>query len=95
MITSTITVLADIGPSSATAPPGSDRWQLLMNIGLWIGVAILAMIGIAAGVKFAAAYASGEASRERMMILGGVCVGAVFAGTVTALVNTLVLGGAS
>lgn len=94
MVTHTITVLADIGPSGATAPPGSDRWQLLLNIGLWVAVAVLALIGVFAGVKFAAAYASGEATRERMMILGGVCVGAVFAGTATGLVNVLALGGA-
>lgn len=85
-------ILADIGPGSPEAPNRADKWQSLLNMGLWVAVAVLALIGVFAGVKFAASYVSGEATRERMMILGGVCVGAVFAGTATALVNSLALG---
>ncbi|MBJ7287559.1 hypothetical protein [Williamsia sp.] len=92
VLASTATVLADIGPSSPQTPTGGDKWQSLLNMGLWAAVAVLALIGVFAGVKFAASYVSGESTRERMMILGGVCVGAVFTGTAVALVNSLALG---
>ncbi|QII09310.1 hypothetical protein BH93_27460 (plasmid) [Rhodococcoides fascians A25f] len=82
-------VLAQVGPSGVEAPPGADKYQTLMNIVLWVVAGGLACVGVAAGLKFAIGYQDGTNSRGQQMALGGVAIGAVFSGTATALVNTL------
>lgn len=88
-LTSTTDYLAQVGPNGVATPPGGEKYQLLMNIGLWVATGVLAMIGVAAGVKFALGHMDGTNSRGQQMGLAAVGIGAVFAGTATALVNTL------
>lgn len=82
-------VLAQVGPSGVQAPPGEEKYQGLMNIGLWVGAAALACIAVFAGVKFAAGYQDGTNTRGQQFGLAAVAIGSVFAGTGTVLVNTL------
>ncbi len=82
-------VLAQVGPSGVEPPPGADKYQSLMNIFLWIVAGGLACVGVGAGLKFAIGYQDGTNSRGQQMALGAVAIGAVFAGTATALVNQL------
>lgn len=80
-------VLAQVGPSGVEAPPGAPKYQTLMNIGMWVGVAVLACVGVWAGVKFAVAHQEGTNTRGQQFGLASVAIGAVFAGTATPFVN--------
>lgn len=82
-------VLAQVGPSGVEPPPGADKYQQLMNIALWVAVGVLAVVGVFAGVKFAVGHQDGTNTRGQQMGLAAVAIGAVFAGTATALVNQL------
>lgn len=88
-LTSTTDYLAQVGPSGVEAPPGAPKYQQLFNIGLWVATGILAMVGVFAGVKFAIGHADGTNTRGQQMGIAAVGIGAVFAGTATTLVNTL------
>ena len=61
------------------------------DIALTAGVTVLAtaLVGVFAGVKFAMGHADGTNTRGQQMALAAVGIGAVFSGTATALVNTL------
>ncbi|OLT31627.1 hypothetical protein BJF84_26685 [Rhodococcus sp. CUA-806] len=82
-------VLAQVGPSGVQAPPGEEKYQMLMNIAMWVGVAVLAVVGVFAGVKFAIGHQDGTNTRGQQFGLAAVAIGAVFTGTATVLVNTL------
>lgn len=82
-------VLAQVGPSGVQAPPGEAKYQMLMNIAMWVGVAVLAVVGVFAGVKFAIGHQDGTNTRGQQMGLAAVAIGAVFTGSATVLVNQL------
>ena len=42
-LTATTDYLAQVGPNGVDAPPGADKYQLLMNIGLWVATGLLAV----------------------------------------------------
>ena len=88
-LAATTDYLAQVGPNGVDAPPGAEKYQLLMNIGLWVATGVLALVGVFAGVKFAMGHADGTNTRGQQMGIAAVGIGAVFAGTATTLVNTL------
>lgn len=82
-------VLAQVGPSGVQAPPGEEKYQMLMNIAMWVAVAVLSVVAVFAGVKFAIGHQDGTNTRGQQMGLAAVAIGAVFTGTATVLVNSL------
>ncbi len=82
-------VLAQVGPSGVQAPPGEAKYQMLMNIAMWVAVGALAVVGVFAGVKFAIGHQDGTNTRGQQFGLAAVAIGAVFTGTATVLVNQL------
>lgn len=90
-LTATTDYLAQVGPNGVDAPPGAPKYQLLMNIGLWVATGLLAVIGVFAGVKFAMGHMDGTNTRGQQFALAAVAIGAVFSGTATTLVNTLMV----
>ncbi|MGW4718838.1 MULTISPECIES: hypothetical protein [Nocardia] len=74
-------------PVAPVQPPGSDKIQLLLGVGLWLATAAIVGYGILSGVKFAAAYSEGHASSGQKMAPVACAIGAAITGSAAAWVS--------
>ncbi|WP_430336155.1 hypothetical protein [Rhodococcus sp. ACT016] len=87
---STVEVLAQIGDVKPAAPPGSERFLMIMSWVIW-GAVIFCIVGLViAGAMLAYQRMQGGGGDAQMKIVGAM-VGAVIIGLAGTLVNTLVM----
>ncbi|NKS56578.1 hypothetical protein GS504_03460 [Rhodococcus hoagii] len=72
---------------TSVAPPSSEKFTMLLGVGLWIATAALIGLGVLAGVKFAQAYADGHAGRSEKFMIVAVAIGAVISATSASYVS--------